>query len=487
MKAFTHSSWALLAGLSLSGLAACGGDDTSTGGGTTTTTSSQGGGGAGGTTASGGTTGGGGTTVTTGGGGQTGGTGGVGGTTGGTGGGGQSFDCTAPQGAIPALKLTPVANNMARPILVRSAPGDDERLFVVEQAGRIRIVKNGVLQDKPFLDITDRVHQPGGGDERGLLGLAFHPDYQQNGRFFVFYTDKSNQNGSKGDQNVVELSRADADTATSDANGFGIETKKLFTLLDTESNHNGGMLEFGPTDGYLYIGLGDGGGGGDGHGAFGNGQNLATLWGKILRVDVNVEMAPKPYGIPAGNMTAIPAGNPTVGEVEPEIWDYGLRNPWRFWFDPCTSDLYIGDVGQGSWEEVDIEPPGMGNRNYGWRLYEGTHEYNVGNYDTSNITMPVDEYPHTQNGMTIGCSISGGVVYRGSAIPGLRGTYFYGDYCSGKVWTFRWDGAAGVIQDKMERTDDLSPTGSIVSFGQDNLGNVYVVDIAGTVSRVDAE
>ena len=491
MKASYLHLGVLTAGLSVVGLSACGGDSSgsSNGGGTTTTT--QGGGGTGGTTASGGTTSSGGTTAS----GGTTGSGGTGGVTGGGGTGGTggtttttpvvTADCSAPQGTIPALKLTPVATGLSRPVLVRGAPGDDERLFLLEQGGTIRILKGGVVQAKPFLDITDRVHQPGGGDERGLLGLAFHPDYAQNGRFFVYYTDKNNQNGSKGDQNLVEFSRNDADSAKADANGFGVETKKLFTLLDVESNHNGGMIDFSPNDGFLYVGLGDGGGGGDGHGAFGNGQNLGTLWGKILRLDVNTEMAPKPYGIPAGNMTTVPAGNPTVDPVAPEIWDYGLRNPWRFSFDPCTSDLYIGDVGQGAWEEVDVEPKGMGNRNYGWRLYEGTHEYNVGGYDVSNITMPVDEYPHTMGAQNIGCSISGGAVYRASAIPALRGTYFYGDYCSGKIWSFTWDGM--MIQSKTDRTMDLQSNGNVVSFGQDNLGNVYVCDIAGTVSRIDAE
>lgn len=233
------------------------------------------------------------------------------------------------------------------------------------------------------------------------------------------------------------------------------------------------------THGFLYIGLGDGGGGGDGHGTFGNGQNLATLWG-ILRIHVNTEMAPKPYGIPAGNMTTIPAGNPTQGAVSPEIWDYGLRNPWRFSFDPCTSDSYIGDVGQGSWEEVDIEPKGMGNRNYGWRLYEGTHEYNVGGYDISNITMPVDEYPHAP-----GCSIPWAATCTGRCYSRAPRDVFRRRLLLRPGLDLQLGRNDDREQDRPHRR--LKPTGNVVSFGEDNLGNVYLCDLAGTVSRIDAE
>ncbi|MBK8254438.1 MAG: PQQ-dependent sugar dehydrogenase [Polyangiaceae bacterium] len=370
---------------------------------------------------------------------------------------------------------------MNRPVLVRGAPGDTERLFVVEQTGKIWIVKNGVLSDKPYLDISDRVRQPNGGDERGLLGLAFHPDYQQNGRFFVFYTDKNNQGGSSGDQNIVEFKSADADNAVADANGFGVETQKLLTVFDTQGNHNGGMLDFSPIDGMLYIGLGDGGGAGDAHGPFGYAQDLSSFWGKILRIDVSTT----PYSIPPGNMTAIPAGNPTQGAVKPEIWDFGLRNPWRFAFDPCNGDLYIGDVGQGAVEEVDIEAKSTGQKNYGWKYMEGTQVYSSNtpgyNEQLASFVPPVDEYTHSSGN----CSISGGFIYRSSAIPALRGRYFYGDYCSGKVWSFTWNGTS--IQDKIENTADLNPPGSLVSFGQDSLGNVYITSLNGTVYRLDAE
>ncbi|MCC6527184.1 MAG: PQQ-dependent sugar dehydrogenase, partial [Polyangiaceae bacterium] len=255
--------------------------------------------------------------------------------------------------------------------------------------------------------------------------------------------------------------------------------RRLLVLPDDESNHNGGMLAFGP-DGMLYIGLGDGGGGGDQHGAFGNGQNLASLWGKIARLDVDA--AAQPYGIPAGNMTTIPAGNPSTGPVAPEIWSYGLRNPWRFAFDPCTDDLYIGDVGQGSWEEVDFAPAGaeQGRRNYGWRSMEGTHCYdaNLGCEAVAGYTPPVLDYPHGAE-----CSVTGGYVYRASGIPALRGSYLFGDYCSGAIWRTT---VAGGVATPMEPLGVTSGS-SLVSFGQDNLGNVYAVYLDGRVLRLDPQ
>jgi glucose/arabinose dehydrogenase len=358
-------------------------------------------------------------------------------------------------------------------MLLIAAPGDDKRLFILGQNGKISLLLDGQLQPTPFLDITTLVHQASGGDERGLLGLAFHPDYDKNGRFFVYYTDRSSAGGSTGNQVLAEYARS-ADPNLANPNAVNV----LFTEFDNEPNHNGGMLAFSPNDGFLYIGMGDGGGGGDGHGTFGNGQNLATKWGKILRIDVSTT----PYQIPAGNITAVPAGNPTTGALVKEIWDYGLRNPWRFAFDPCTGDLYIGDVGQGTYEEIDVEAAGTGKKNYGWRLTEGNHDFNPQGYDKSNITPAVDEYQHINNN----CSVSGGYVYRGSAIPGLRGTYFYGDYCSGKIWAFSWKN--GVKSATIELTADLvSGAASVVSFGQDNNGEVYMVDLSGSIYRIDAE
>ena len=447
-----------------------GGDTQNTGGGGTTTTTDGGGGT---TSTGGGGTGGTGTGGTTQGGGGTGGTGGTT-TTGGGGTGGiqtGDYDCSPAEGAVPPLQLTEVAGGFNSPVFVRAAPGDDERLYVVEKTGRIRILKGGVENPEPFLDISDRVQNSG---EQGLLGLAFHPKYAENGRFFVFYTNKGSQ-----DQNVAEYSRsADPELATAEADGFGAEVQLLLKVDDSESNHNGGMIDFSPVDGFLYIGLGDEGGGGDNHGPFGNGLNLGTLWGKIARIDVNTT----PYSIPAGNMTAIPAGNPSTGAVLPEIWSYGLRNPWRFAFDPCNGDMYIGDVGQGQWEEVDVEPAGVGGRNYGWKAWEGTHEFNATLAgEILDHTPPVAEYSHAGGN----CSITGGFLHRSSAIPGLRGRYFYGDYCTGRVWSFLWDGT-GDIQTVTEHTDELDPFGNITSFGSDNQGNVYIV-ANDNIFRIDAQ
>jgi glucose/arabinose dehydrogenase len=408
-------------------------------------------------------------------------------TLGGSGGGTTSstgdHDCSPPQGGPPALKLTEIITGMKRPVYLRAAPGDDERLFVVEQTGRIQILKDGVQNPAPFLDITDRVHPPSGADERGLLGLAFHPDYQQNGRFFVYYTEEA---GSPGNQVLAEYHRsADPDLADS-TGGFGKEVQVLLKIDDFEGNHNGGMLDFSPIDKMLYIGTGDGGGADDEifgtHAPFGNGQKLSSHWGKLLRIDVNKKEGGKGYGIPPGNLTAVPANNPSAG-VLPEIWDYGLRNPWRFAFDPCNGDLYIGDVGQYAWEEVDVEPAGKGNKNYGWVYKEGTHDKYPdlpGNNQT--LTPPTVEYSHGGGN----CSISGGFVYRGSAIPGLRGRYFYGDYCSGKIWSFAWDPAAAT-QNVTEHTAEFGSQQELTSFGYDNQGNIYVLQIGGDISRIDAQ
>ena len=479
MNTKLRSSALLLVGLGLVTspiLTGCGGNDTAnTGGGTTTPqggggTTSQGGGGAGGTTAGGGGAGG---TTSMGGGGAGGTT-----TTTTTGIPTGDYDCSPADGPVPAITLTQVAGGLNSPVLIRPAPGDDERLFIVEKTGRIRILKDGAVLNEPFLDISDKVINSG---ERGLLGLAFHPKYQDNGRFFVFYTDEST---NPGDQIIAEYARSDnPDLAVAEANGQGQEVQILLDVSDTESNHNGGALEFSPVDGYLYIGLGDEGGGGDEHGPFGNGVDLGTLWGKILRIDVDAKEGGKNYAIPTGNMTTIPANNPSTGEVMPEIWDYGLRNPWRFAFDPCNGDLYIGDVGQGQWEEIDVEPAGAGNTNYGWRAYEGAHVYDADLADLMEANVfPVAEYSHAGGN----CSVTGGYVHRSSAVPGLRGRYFYGDYCSGRVWSFVWDGT-GAMQMVTEHTAELGGVNNLTSFGHDNQGNVYVVRQSGTVDRIDAQ
>jgi glucose/arabinose dehydrogenase len=364
-----------------------------------------------------------------------------------------AHSCDAASGAVPGLQLVEVASGLSLPLLVKGAPGDTERLYVVEQTGAIRVVKNGALLPDPFLDISSEVTFES--DERGLLGLAFHPDYAQNGRFFVHYS------GFESRTTVSEYKRS--------SNPDVAEPGEVAMVFDYEQpayNHNGGSIEFGK-DGMLYIFLGDGGGSGD---PFDNGQNLDSLLAKVLRIDVTT----LPYQIPAGNLAG--AGG--------EIWDYGMRNPWRASFDLCTGDLYIGDVGQGAWEEIDVEPAGQGNKNYGWRLKEGTHCYDPSdNCDPQNATVaPVIEYDHSQGG-----SVTGGYVYRGHSIPALRGAYLYGDFTSGRIWSFVYSGGQATAQ--TDHSDDLQSVDAIAisSFGQDNRGEVYVVHHGGSVYVIQPE
>jgi glucose/arabinose dehydrogenase len=358
--------------------------------------------------------------------------------------------CTSEQ--LPALKLTLVVDGLSSPLLVTSPP-DDERLFVVEQAGRIKVLVGGQVAAAPFLDISASVSA---GGERGLLGLAFHPQYASNGRFWLNYTDTG------GNTVVAEYRRSAQDPNLAEPQ----PEKVLFTVQQPFANHNGGMLAFGP-DGMLYVGLGDGGSGGD---PGGNAQNLQTALGKLLRVDVDG------YPTPAG-------GNVAGGDGH--IWDWGLRNPWRFSFDRATGDLYIADVGQGQREEVNVEPAGQGHRNYGWNVMEGTACYSPSSgCSTEGLTLPVAEYSHDD-----GCSITGGYVYRGSAIPCLQGRYLYSDYCSGRVWSFVYE--SGAAARAAELTADLDPDStllqSITSFGEDAAGELYIVSAAGRVYRFAAE
>ena len=359
---------------------------------------------------------------------------------------------TAPTQA-QNLTVELVANGLARPLLVTSPP-DDPRLFVLEQdTARIKIIENGSVLPTPFLDIGSNVSQ---GGERGLLGLAFHPDYASNGRFFVSYTN------NLGDSRVREymVSASDPNVADPTAVQMIVKANQPF------SNHNGGMIEFGP-DGMLYVGLGDGGSANDPNNA---GQDLTTLLGKMLRLDVDIAA---PF---------IPADNPFVGAgggVREEIWAFGLRNPWRFSFDKLTGDMYIADVGQGSREEINFQPvTSAGGENYGWRCMEGTQCTGLSGCTCNDaaLTMPIKEYGHG-----LGCSITGGYLYRGP-ITALQGTYFYADYCSDRIWSFRYDG--GVISEFQERSGELDPGGSldlnsISSFGQDSDGNLYICDLLG--------
>ena len=346
--------------------------------------------------------------------------------------------------------LTEVMGGFNQPILVKSEPADPTRLYVVEQGGIITLLDAG--GETVFLDISAIV-QAGG--EQGLLGFAFHPDYETNGRFFVHYTDDA------GDTAVAEYARDPNNPDAADPTSGNV----FFQIDDFATNHNGGALEFGP-DGFLYLSMGDGGGGGDPNET---GQDLNSHLGKILRFDI--DPMSDPYEIPPGNA---PGGLP-------EIWDWGVRNPWRTSFDACTGDLYIADVGQNAWEEVNIEPAGMGNKNYGWDCREGMHDYETENCQ-GGFTEPLLEYSHSD-----GCSVSGGYVYRGSAIPWLRGTYFYADYCNGRIWTTTFDGTSATPA--VERSADLESSGmmNISSFGQDSSGEIYVVDHGGTIYRIDAE
>ncbi len=356
-----------------------------------------------------------------------------------------------------AIKAVRVASGLSSPLLVTAPPRDISRIFIVEQTGTIRIMKWGALLPAPFLDIHTQITS---GGERGLLGLAFHPNYAINGRFFVDYTDLSGNT-------VVSQYQVSADPDVADPT----ETA-LLHVTQPFANHNGGHLAFGP-DGYLYIGLGDGGSEGDPQG---NGQNINTLLAKLLRIDVD---GAAPY--------ANPATNPFFGATAglDEIWAYGLRNPWRFSFDRTAGDLYIGDVGQDRFEEIDFQPVGSsGGQNYGWNVVEGNgHCYPSGSScDQTGMTLPILDYDHSQ-----GCAVTGGYVYRGCAMPDLRGTYFYGDFCSAFIRSLRVvGGAATQLQD---HTTELAPGGglaisSLSSFGEDARGELYICDIGGEVFKI---
>jgi len=343
------------------------------------------------------------------------------------------------------LRLVEVASGLSQPLYV-TAPAGDPRLFIVEQTGRIRIVSGGTLLPTPFIDLSAKLTS---GGERGLLSMAFHPNYAANGFFYVYYTDL--RGDTKVERYHVSANANVADTANA---------QLVLAVAQPYANHNGGLLLFGP-DGYLYVGLGDGGSGGDPQG---NGQNPAALLGKILRLDVN---GAAPY--------TIPPSNPFVGQAgkRPEIWITGVRNPWRFSFDREAGLLYLADVGQNAWEEVDVTPAGTGGLNFGWNLMEAAHCYTSG-CSQQGLTLPVLEYSHAD-----GCSITGGYVYRGSAIAGLRGHYFYADYCEGWIRSFRWDGS----QASDRRSWDLGSIGNITSFGEDAGHELYVTSTSGKVYR----
>jgi glucose/arabinose dehydrogenase len=363
------------------------------------------------------------------------------------------------------------ASGFVRPLFVTAPPGDPSRVLVVEQDGTVRLFKDGVAQATPFLDITSLARSPvdGGGDEEGLLGLAFDPAYATSGFFFVYHTNAASNNV------VARYARS----ANPDVADPASRSEVITFSHPTQTNHNGGMIGFGPVDGYLYIATGDGGSFCDPNG---NAQNGLSNLGKLHRIDVD----PLPY--------TIPADNPFVSNAafNDEIWAYGLRNPYRWSFDRANGDLYIGDVGQGTWEEIDVTaaPDAGRGANFGWDRYEGTACPNPSCGSQGSCTIPSYVPPVLQYSSASPnpeCSVTGGYVYRGCRMPALRGTYFYADYCSGKLSSFVMSG--GVPTNQLNRTAELAPGGGLViddvtSWGEDARGEIYVVDRAGEVFKV---
>jgi len=343
----------------------------------------------------------------------------------------------------PALVLREQWAGFLSPVQVTHAGDGSGRVLVVERAGRIRLIAGGISQPVPFLDLTARVQSASG--EQGLLGVAFPPGFGTKGYFYVSYTRQPD--GASVISRIHLGGSPDAADADSE--------EPLLTVAQPFTNHNGGQIAFGPLDGYLYLGLGDGGSGGD---PLNHAQNPASLLGKILRLDV--ESTAIPYGIPATN--------PFLGQAAyaPEIWALGLRNPWRFSFDALTGDLYIGDVGQSSREEVNFQASGSpGGENYGWRIMEGTACYNPTPCDPAGLTLPVAEYDHT-----LGCSVTGGFVCRGERFPRMHGRYFFGDFCSGRIWDLRQLGGTWSAALRLD-----TPL-SITCFGEGEAGDLYVAD-----------
>ncbi len=348
-----------------------------------------------------------------------------------------------------ALEL--IADGFTRPLYVTGAGDGSGRLFVVEQPGTIWIVRNGQRLEEPFLDIVAQVGSQA--NEQGLLSIAFSPDYARDGQFFINYTDR------EGDTVVARYQVAD-DPDQADVNS----ARTILMIEQPAANHNGGLLKFGP-DGYLYIGTGDGGRAGD---PWNNAQNRGVLLGKLLRIDV--------MNVADDQLYAIPADNPLIDEpdMRPEIWAWGLRNPWRFAFDRVTDDLYIADVGQNQYEEVHIQPAGSaGGANYGWNIMEGATCYNASECDQTGLEQPVIVYSHA-----LGCSITGGYVYRGQQFPQLNGVYIYGDYCSGRIWGLRQ------TDQQWENAELLQTNLMLTSFGEDDAGEVYLTDQKGGVYQL---
>lgn len=356
-------------------------------------------------------------------------------------------DTPTPQPDV-ILGVQEVVSGVTNPVYL-TTPTGDPRLFVVEQVGRIRVIKGGQLLATPFLDITSKVSS---GGERGLLSVAFHPSYANNGFFYVNYTDLS---GNTRVERYTVSSNADVANASS--------AKLILTVTQPFANHNGGLNVFGP-DGMLYIGLGDGGSGGDPQG---NGQSLGTLLGKILRIDVD-----------RGDPYAVPADNPFVGQAgaRGEIWAFGLRNPWRFAFDKLGGLLYVADVGQERFEEVNVVVSNRGGVNYGWKTMEGSSCYAATSCNQTDLEIPPLVYDHS----TGACAVTGGYVYRGTVIAQMIGRYFYSDYCSGFLKSFRYQNGQAFEQ----LTWPVGNLGNITSFGQDAVGELYMTSASGKVYKI---
>jgi glucose/arabinose dehydrogenase len=352
----------------------------------------------------------------------------------------------ATGGAPPAaIALAPVVSGLARPLFVTHAGDGSGRLFVVEQGGTIRVAESGRLRPVPFLDATAMLDESGG--ERGLLGLAFAPDYRSSGRFYIAHTAPGPTVRITSLRVAADPNRADPASAAT-----------VLAMDDPAGNHNGGMIAFGP-DGDLWTGTGDGGSAGD---PWDHARDRGSLLGKLLRLDVRAA----PYAIPPDNPFARGGGRG-------EIWALGLRNPWRFSFDRQTGELWTGDVGQNAWEEVDVEDPRSGGGlHYGWKTMEGLHCFSPRNgCDPAGLHLPIHEYGHDQ-----GCSVTGGYVYRGRAIPGLVGAYLFSDYCSGTIWALTRDAAGRATVAPL-----LESHLAVSSFGEDEAGELYVCDHRGGV------
>ena len=374
------------------------------------------------------------------------------------------------------LAVMKVADVPAKALYITQPKGETDRLFVLNQKGMIYIIRNGLTLKTPFINISDRVHgslTPG--SEEGLLGLAFHPDYNNNGYFYLNYVNKN-------DSSIVSRFSVSKDPNIADE-----KTEKIILgIPQPYGNHNGGHLAFGPRDGMLYIGFGDGGKWGD---PYNNAQDLNSLLGAILRINVD-----------KGDPYSIPADNPFInqGSKRAEIFCYGLRNPWRFSFDRETNDLTIGDVGQNLWEEINwlTWEKSLG-ANFGWRTMEGDHCYNPEDFcDTTGLIMPVFEYPNNASYLKIligmdereatGCSVTGGYVYRGTENPRLWGTYIFGDYCTGRIWSFTLNNGKPSnfqnLRTELKKHSKDVPL-FISSFGEDSFGELYVVDYLGAIYK----